>query len=156
MTRNSQAQNRKMGIRGTVLKFACPEHNKLRTCEFWYTISNDFKTCESQDIRPTHAKYRTNWRTEARREGAVPYMRNTGKLLKTCELWVSFSESRKSGASAVRATGHIRNMRVLVRYFGNCELRYGISETANCGYSVPNMRVSVHTQLINYYENTYR
>ena len=107
-------------------------------------LVHDFKTCESQDIRPTHAKYRTNWRTEARREGAVPYMRNTGKLLKTCELWVSFSESRKSGASAVRATGRIRNMRVLVRYFKNCELRYGISETANCGYSVPNMRVSVH------------
>ena len=145
MTRNSQAQNRKMGIRGTVLKFACPEHNKLRTCEFWYTILNDFETCESQDIRPTHARYRTNWRTEARKEGAVPYMRNTGKVFQTRELWDNFSESRKSGASAVRATGRFRNMRVLVRYFKNCELRYGISEHANCGPSVPNMRISVHT-----------
>merc|ERR1719326_1375215 len=43
-------QNRKMGIRGTVLKFACPEHNKLRTCEFWDTILK-------------HAKVRTYYDT---------------------------------------------------------------------------------------------
>ena len=145
MTRNSQAQNRKMGIRGTVLKFACPEHNKLRTCEFWYTISNDFKTCESQDIRPTHAKYRTNWRTETRREGAIPYMRITGQVFKTRELREGFSESEKSGASVVRATGRIRNMRILVRYFKTCELRYGISAHAKCGPPVPNMRIAGQT-----------